>query len=148
MEVLTWCLNLCTVEFLLHRPQCNLAGSLVLILVYYALIGLLLDFVFQIKARGWEHTMLGSIPSPHQRFFTAGAFERHTAPVYRCQPLNSVTSSVPGENCKTLTKSKMILPLPVCVCWTESRESSLFPCPYGRCLPTGPCSWDLPDCTF
>lgn len=44
--------------------------------------------------------------------------------------------------------TKQILPPPVCECWTESRESSLFLCPYGRCLPTSPCSSHLSDCMF
>lgn len=44
--------------------------------------------------------------------------------------------------------TKQILPPPVCECWIKSRESSLFPCPYGRCLPTSPCSSHLPDCMF
>lgn len=119
--------------------QLNFTGSLVLTLVYYAVIGLLLDFAFQIRGRGSERTMRGPIPSPHL--------------LSSSRPLmNFVTISVLGgelpRNVYNHKNSKQVLPLPVCACWTESRESSLSPCPYGRCLPTSPCSSDLTDCTF
>lgn len=78
----------------------------------------------------------------HQWLFTAGCSR---------QPLMNLISGsnetfVQTNICKNWSNTKQISPLPVCACWTESHESSLFLCPCGRCSPTSPCSSGLPGC--
>lgn len=84
-------------DFLLQWPHTG-AFFKVLIPVYSPLIGLLLDFVFQIRGKGSERTMCGRIPSPHQRLFAGGCS--------RQPPMNRVTWSALGGELWNLSADK------------------------------------------